>query len=264
MSSVQLTAVEVADYLERTRYGGDQWVVFREVRNATGFAKKTERYADMLAVSVWPSRGIYLEGLEIKVSRSDWLKELRNPQKADAFFDYCRHWFVAAPKGVVEKSEVPAAWGFIELTAKRHRTVKQPRENPNPKPLDLLLFASLVRHLKKTCGYSEKDIYDRVREKAQEAEKAIVEACRARHDVRRLRQLEQDVKKFESATGLRVADHWEYENIRRLIPVVRHLRKKGILRQLEQTATFYESIAEQLREAAEQFGQENQKERTKK
>ena len=248
MTSIQMTAVDVADYLERTRYGSEQWAVFREVRNATGFVKKVERYADMLAVSVWPSRGIYLEGVEIKVSRSDWLKELRNPQKADAFFDYCRHWFIAAPKGVVEKSEVPATWGFIELTTKRHRVVKQPEENSNPKPLDLLLFASLIRHLKKTCGYSEKDVQDRVREVTKEAQEAIIEAGNSLHAARRLKKLEREVAEFEKQTGISIRATWDHGNVRKLVDLLQHVSKKSLIRRIEQSAMTYESLAAQLRD----------------
>jgi hypothetical protein len=47
-------------------------------------------------MSLWPSRGIELHGIEIKVSRNDWLKELGDPAKADEIARFCDRWWVAA------------------------------------------------------------------------------------------------------------------------------------------------------------------------
>ena len=255
-----ITAHDVANYLERKRYGGDQWVVFREVRNATGFARKRERYADLLAFSVWPSRGIYLEGVEIKVSRSDWLRELEDPAKADEFFQYCRHWFVAAPRGVVELSEVPATWGFIEVTGKRHRIAKQPRENNKPKPLDALLFASLARHLKKTHGYSERDVQRLARERVAQAEKDIQRAGRAMNALRQLERLQRKVDEFQKATGVCIDWDWHHGKIARLVELFEHIHPDAIQKTLERNASTYEHLAQQIRDAASELKTERERE----
>ena len=56
------------------RYAPPAYAFFEEVRAQTGYAAGGS--ADGLALSLWPSRGIELHGFEVKVSRSDWLREL--------------------------------------------------------------------------------------------------------------------------------------------------------------------------------------------
>lgn len=47
------------------RYETQQgWLLFQEVRNTTGYARK-EGYCDAMALSVWPSRGVSLHGFEL-------------------------------------------------------------------------------------------------------------------------------------------------------------------------------------------------------
>lgn len=73
--------------LVRGHFGlqGRGWAVFDEVRSETGYtAGQPVRTCDVLALSLWRSEGIELHGLELKVSRGDWLRELRQPGKAGA------------------------------------------------------------------------------------------------------------------------------------------------------------------------------------
>jgi hypothetical protein len=102
------------DLLER-RYGVDQgWLLFYEVPNRTGF--KGDRSADALALSTWPSQGICLHGFEVKRSRSDLLKELRDETKAAAFKRYCHYWWLTiSDTKLAEGVEVPDSWASSRL-----------------------------------------------------------------------------------------------------------------------------------------------------
>jgi hypothetical protein len=64
----------------RKKYPAAAWAFLEQVANGTGYAKKY-RWADALAMGLWPSRGMELHGIEVKVSRSDWLRELENPAR---------------------------------------------------------------------------------------------------------------------------------------------------------------------------------------
>ena len=44
---------------------------------------------DAVIMSLWPSRGLELHGVEIKVSRADWKREAADPAKAEAIAAYC-------------------------------------------------------------------------------------------------------------------------------------------------------------------------------
>ena len=68
------------------------------------------------AMGLWPSRGLHLHGFEIKVSRSDWLRELKSPAKADKMFRYFDRWWLAvADKDIVRNGELPETWGLLVM-----------------------------------------------------------------------------------------------------------------------------------------------------
>lgn len=71
---------------------------------------------DFLAVALWQSLGFAVYGYEIKISRGDWLRELRQPDKARESMARCDFWLLAAPPGVLKSTEeLPEYWGYVEL-----------------------------------------------------------------------------------------------------------------------------------------------------
>lgn len=93
---------------------GAEWAFLAQVRNQTGFGRAT-RTADALAFSLWPSRGLYATGYEVKVSRQDLRKELDDPSKAEEIARFCRLWFIAAPEGICKAEDLPLPWGLVEV-----------------------------------------------------------------------------------------------------------------------------------------------------
>lgn len=63
------------------KYKAPEYAFFTDVRNSVGFSSRV-RTADAMAMFLWPSRGLYMTGFEVKVSRADWKKELEQPEKA--------------------------------------------------------------------------------------------------------------------------------------------------------------------------------------
>jgi len=77
-------------------------------------APGSSRRADYVAVSLWPSRGLTIDAHELKVSRSDWLRELGQPSKAQAWWPHChRWWLVAGDESIVGEGELPEGWGLM-------------------------------------------------------------------------------------------------------------------------------------------------------
>ena len=98
--------------LLRKRYPSQAWALMWEVGDATG--ARHSRWADALAMSLWPTHGLRLHGFEIKVSRGDWLRELKDPSKAEAIAQYCDHWWlVTADDSIAKKEELPPNWGWM-------------------------------------------------------------------------------------------------------------------------------------------------------
>lgn len=111
------TEAEILDLLERHyakpgNGGSGEYAFLRHVRNAAGF--NATRTFDAMVVGLWPSRGHDLHVLEVKVSRSDWKRELAKPAKAEDAAAVADRFSVVAPRGIIDPAEVPATWGIIE------------------------------------------------------------------------------------------------------------------------------------------------------
>lgn len=151
-----LTAVELIERL-RERYGrgnGYQWVFMTEVRNTTGHVPG-ERYADAVAMNLWPCKGLEIHGFEIKVSRGDFLQEMRNPRKAHEVKQYCDRWWLVIPsRDVIRAGRCPEDWGILCAHKEGLRMIKSA-----PK-LDAVqicrgFLASLLRNASGGCGMGQ-------------------------------------------------------------------------------------------------------------
>lgn len=138
-----LPVTSVRDAL-RKRYAAPEWALLEEVKNRTGFGGE-ERYADALAMSLYPSRGLIVHGFEIKTNRGDWLRELKNPDKSVAIQKYCDFWWlVTDAPNIAQKQEIPPNWGLMTLGNGRLNIVKD-APKLEAAPLDRLFVASLLR-----------------------------------------------------------------------------------------------------------------------
>ncbi len=111
-----MTEAEMIEALRRhyseTADNGSAWAFIPKVRNAAGF--DANGTCDAICMDLWPSRGLLLHGFEIKVTRSDWLRELKNPDKSQRFIDTLdRWWVVAADSEIVREEELPEGWGLL-------------------------------------------------------------------------------------------------------------------------------------------------------
>jgi hypothetical protein len=117
------------------RYGassgnGPRYAGMAHVRSDAGF--DATRTADYIAIDLWPSKGLALHGHEVKISRSDWLNELKDPEKSGAFMKHVDYWWlVIADAAMVKDGELPDGWGMMAVGSDgKLRVVKQaPRLN---------------------------------------------------------------------------------------------------------------------------------------
>jgi hypothetical protein len=94
--------------------GSGEYAFLHHVRNGAGF--DANRTFDVIAVSLWPSRGLTIDAYEIKVSRSDWQRELAHPDKAEAACRVADRFTMVMPAGMALPGELPPTWGLIEVT----------------------------------------------------------------------------------------------------------------------------------------------------
>jgi hypothetical protein len=148
-----VTEAHVLEALRRryaARYGnGPRWAFVPHARNGAAWGDHVHgrplRTVDALAVALWPSDGLEIVGHEVKVRRSDWLREVADPSKADGWRRYCDRWYVVAAPGVVRAGELPEGWGgMVAGEGGFVRTVvSAPPLDPEPLPRSALV--ALVR-----------------------------------------------------------------------------------------------------------------------
>lgn len=200
---MKYTASDLGQRLREYLSGGE-WVVQFEVGNSTGH--KTSRHADAIAMSIWPSRGYKIHGYEIKVSRSDWLNELKQPEKADAVGQYCDAWFLIAPPDIVREVEVPETWGWLVPSGKSLRIKKQPQPIP-PKPIGRDFIAAMLRNNHREDDRRVAELVRKQREADHANNQRIIDMeVKARH--RRYTELMEAVESFEKETGLQITSSW--------------------------------------------------------
>lgn len=141
--------------------GYQKYVVLEQVPDGTGI--NHAHWIDVAVFDLWPSKGLLRSAFEIKVSRSDFIRELQNPNKhkwvLESFHEF---WFVA-PQDVIQVEELPLRAGWMcprgnKLVVKRHAV-----KNDNPK-LDSTLLAAFMRAAAKEISRIQltvaKDILD--------------------------------------------------------------------------------------------------------
>lgn len=143
-SSTELLARLRRHYLKPGPYPGG--VFIPEVTHEGHGARRV----DALHVGFIRSRGLHLVGHELKVSRSDWLRELDDPTKADVWASQCHAWYVVAPStAIVPSEELPNGWGLLVIdprTKTRLRTVVPARVNPDVDP-DWRTMLAVIKRL---------------------------------------------------------------------------------------------------------------------
>lgn len=176
----------------RPLYPPDAFALLPQVGNGTG--SHLRRHADAIAISLWPSRGLTLEGFEMKCSRGDWLRELAMPEKADATARFCDYWsLVCSDASVVVDGELPEAWGLLVFDGAKLKRVAKPKKL-DALPVTRAFVAALARSMQKNDPSKE------AIDKAFHDGQAASENGRA----------QAKIDAFEAASGVKI-DDWSHD-----------------------------------------------------
>lgn len=115
------------------------------------------RRADAVHIGLWHSRGAgRIDACELKVSRSDWLRELEKPEKAEAWWPYCNNfWLVVPTADIVKDGELPDGWGLMvpQARGRRFKTLVSPAERAADElKLTHSLLVTLLKNTQTTRG----------------------------------------------------------------------------------------------------------------
>lgn len=225
MAKTYATEVEVYGALRR-RFPAPEYATLPGVRDGTGW--NSQRTIDAMVMGLWPSRGLLLHGVEIKVSRGDWLRELRNPNKQETIFKRCdRFWLAVGDADIVQKGELPETWGL--LVPHRGGTLKIKTQAPElePEPLDRGFLAAILRRADENMRDPETE--SRVRLELQAEYDGRVESLKEAHRVseeglvKGLKAKLQYAEQFEEKAGIRFSAYQRLDEVAELIRLTNRL-----------------------------------------
>ncbi|MFN7994104.1 MAG: hypothetical protein U0Q18_10905 [Bryobacteraceae bacterium] len=103
------------DIVERAIHAvRSEWIFLRELRVGTGRRNGNAQRLDAFALNSLPHTGMKRVCYEVKVSRADFLTELRHPLKRRLGMRYSNEFYFVCPSGLLDISEIPAECGLIE------------------------------------------------------------------------------------------------------------------------------------------------------
>lgn len=143
---------DVIDALRRRYPAKKGWATVAEVAVGGGLGAyrvgdavlSSSQRIDFFAVGTWPTNNFERIAFEVKVSRSDFLREMASPSKREAAMLLSSRFFFAAPKGLIYPDEVPDGCGLLAMTC-RGFTQELAAPVRNEPPLPAAFVASLVR-----------------------------------------------------------------------------------------------------------------------
>lgn len=244
----------------RRQYPLPQYALLFEV--ASGMGKTMNGYADAIAMGLFPSRGLDIEGFEFKLDRRDWLRELKDPDKAEHVAKYCDYWWlVIGEEGIAKPEEVPTGWGLYVHTGDHLEVVKRPKKLKAMMPDRTFLGAMLRRanemaereRCRAVEAINKDDFVKKARAQAEkEAERRFNEDLQIA--TREHESLKREVEAFEEASGIKIT-MWNGQRMGEAVKLVANMKDSRDINEIERLAADIEYKASKLKIEAIQLKQ---------
>jgi hypothetical protein len=241
----------------RAEYPLPQYALLFEV--ASGMGKTMNGYADAIAMGLFPSRGLDIEGFEFKVDRRDWLREMKDPAKAEHVAKYCDLWWlVIGDERVAKPEEVPSKWGLYVLKGRRLEVVKRPKKL-RAVPPDRTFIGAMLRRANEMAERERCKVKDTL-EFAEEVRQARAEGAREAQEhmkddvaisTREHQSLKREVEAFEKASGIHI-NMWNGGKMGEAVKLVMSMKDHEI-GMIERLAIDIEERSAGLKESARQL-----------
>jgi len=135
-----MNASEVIEAVE-CLFPKNAWATLRELKESTGLDR---RAIDLFAMSVFPSSGLKRYAIEVKVSRSDFTRELRNYEKSRPWVEgLCNRFAFAAQEGIIHEEDLPP-WASL-IVIRDGTAYWAVKRELSPKDPPLTFLASILR-----------------------------------------------------------------------------------------------------------------------
>lgn len=229
--SVNLTTERAVFAALRNTFERPAYAVLPGVANGTGNAKT--RTIDAVFMSLWPSRGLALHGVEIKVSRGDFTREIADPAKQEDHFKYLDHfWLAVGDEAIVRDGELPATWGLLVPARTKLKIIKQaPALKPEAMPRSML--AAILRRADEHLHSADlrAEIKKEVEAATGEELEKLREDSKAYRRQKMMMRHATMIDRFSQRSGVRFED-WNDAAIDRAADVVKAIGAGGLDRLL--------------------------------
>lgn len=244
----------------QNRHSGFEWATFAELPTRTGGAAQR---LDFFAMNLWESNKYIRVAYEIKVSRSDFLREMDQPQKRADAERLANQCFFVTPAGLVKPDEIPQGWGLLEATKaglRRKKVAQQRVIDPPP----IWFVASLARRTADDLPdlppviwryAGEEILLEHLREAADAAVRRDADSARVEAEAMK-KQVVHAANVYKAVRN--VIGDWAIEDpeqLRQALEGVRDYRKYE--NNLEYKARLLRSMAEEITEIAAKMDRKN-------
>lgn len=157
ISDAKKTEIILKALTQRYERNGRSNVIFPELRLGSGYSDIAQRRIDMFMIS--SEKGNYTTAFEIKVSRGDFLRDIKDEAKQRGARLYSSNFYYVAPKGMLNPEEIPMWAGLMEYdfeSGQFNTRIVAPLQSRNTPSWSLV--CSLVRRVNEKV-YSDK-IYE--------------------------------------------------------------------------------------------------------
>lgn len=230
------------------RFPAEQFALMEEVSDAAGFNRS--RSADYVAVGLWPSRGLEINGIEKKASRSDWLNELKNHKKAENIFQYCdRFWLLTTDDNIAKIEEIPITWGWLTIKGGKIKTMKE-APKLEPKPISRHFMATMLKRASDKKLWVKKDSIQAEIRAAKESGRN--EKARSEQFLQdELKEIRQAVHDFEVASGIQINRYLGPKKLGEAVRFITDGKADQFVNKLEQLQRTSELIHKQITNSLE-------------
>lgn len=209
----------------RLRYPKESHALMFEVAPSTGGGT---RYADAVAFGLWASHGHAIDGIEVKVSRSDFLNEMKQPEKSQPIFQFCNRWWLACPKDMVKPDELPPTWGLLEYIdgGTLRQKIKAPKLSPI-KPTTGFFAAMMRRHAGRDEGMAEIAVRARLQSLEGDIRQRLEREYRHKHE-EKIADAErglQALERIKAETGIDLASYGSKDRLITAVKLVMSLNE---------------------------------------
>lgn len=192
------------------KFPASEYALMAEVRDQAVF--NASRAADFLVMGLWPSRGLDMIGIERKSYRSDWLGELKKPEKAENIYQYCDRWYLLTDgENIAKIEEIPVNWGWMHINEKGKLNVYKEAPKLVPVTISKSFLACLLKRASDKKGWvTIESIGERLNESKELGKIDSDRENKRMIDIHN--KLVNDVKDFEEITGIKLLNtRWQHD-----------------------------------------------------